>query len=170
MDSLNALERLFARLPEDHSCWRYQPDPKWPSPCEGDGRWHPVKRQPGADFANVEAALGMALHPSIKAFYGHYFMEYLKVWHPRGEVQLLGAWNEEDFDRLQQNLIGHVLMKRRLKQPITLFFACTDDENFMLSIDNDSGEVVLEPVGLPAQEVLAKDLASFLDSLTENPN
>ncbi|MED5524480.1 MAG: SecY-interacting protein [Pseudomonadota bacterium] len=170
MDSLSALERLFSRIPQDHDCWRYQPDPDWPSPCEGDGRWHPVKREPAGDFANVESALELELHPSIKAYFSHYFMEYLRVGHQRGEVQLLGAWNAQDFERLQQNIIGHVLMKRRLKQPVTVFFACTDDDNFMLSIDNQSGEVVLEPVGKEATEVLAPSLAAFLDSLTENPN
>ncbi|EKE74050.1 SecY-interacting protein [Gallaecimonas xiamenensis] len=170
MDSLNALERLFARLSQDNPCWRYQPDSDWPSPCEGDGRWHPVKRDTPADFTGLEAALGLTLHPSIKAYFGHYFMEYLKVSHARGEVELLGAWNEQDFERLQQNLIGHVLMKRRLNQPVTLFIACTDDDNFMLSVDNQSGEVVLEPVGQPAQDVLAPSLAAFLDSLTESPS
>ncbi|WKE64542.1 SecY-interacting protein [Gallaecimonas kandeliae] len=164
--SLAALERLFARLPQDNPCWRYQPDPDWPSPCEGDGRWQPVKRDPPGLFTDLEKALELALHPSVKAYYGHYFMEHLKVRHQRGEVLLLGAWNQADFERLQENLIGHVLMKRRLKQPITLFIACTDDEDLLLSIDNESGAVVLEPVGQEAREVLAPSLAEFLDNLS----
>ena len=84
---------------------------------------------------------------------------------PGGNLQLLLPWNQDDMVRLQQNLVGHVLMKRRLDQPETLFFAVTDEEDFILSVDNQSGEVVLEQVGLLPQEVLAPDLASFLASL-----
>ena len=74
-------------------------------------------------------------------------------------------WNDDDAERLQQNLIGHVLMKRQLKQPETLFFALTDEEDFIVSVDNASGQVVLEQVGKPAQQVLAQDLAEFLATL-----
>ena len=58
------------------------------------------------------------------------------------------------------------MMKRRLRQPVTLFFALTDDENFILSVDNETGEVVLEPVGKPATQVIASSLAAFIEGLT----
>jgi SecY interacting protein Syd len=78
---------------------------------------------------------------------------------------LLQVWNEQDFERLLQNLIGHALMKRRLEQPMTLFFAVTDDEDYILSLENDTGRVMLERVGLEPQEMLADNLAQFLSSL-----
>ncbi|WP_341503469.1 SecY-interacting protein [Gallaecimonas sp. GXIMD4217] len=169
--TLAALEHLYRRLQSWPECWQWQPDPDWPSPCDrGDGHWQPVRQEPPGDFANVEQALGETLHPSIKAFFGAYYAEHLTVHHERGQVTLLGVWNEEDFRRLQENLIGHVLMKRRLGQPLTLFFACTDDDDLLLSVDNLSGEVVLEPVGQEAREVVALSLAEFLDSLTGNPS
>lgn len=168
--TLAAFERLLARLPDDHPCWHYQPDPDWPSPCEAAGRWQPVPRKQAGDFSNVEQALELTLHDDIKHYFGHYFIDNLSVHHCRGPVQLLGAWNDQDFARLQENIIGHVLMKRRLQQPITVFIACTDDDSLLISVDNTTGQVVLEPVGQPAREVLADNLAAFLDSLTESPS
>ena len=56
-------------------------------------------------------------------------------------------------------------MKRRLRQRDTLFFAVTDEDDFVLSVLNETGEVVLERVGKEPQEILATDLTSFLQSL-----
>jgi SecY interacting protein Syd len=56
-------------------------------------------------------------------------------------------------------------MKRRLKQPETLFIALTDEDDFILTVDNASGEVVLEQVGLLPKEVVAPNLEVFIQSL-----
>ncbi|MDU0356093.1 SecY-interacting protein Syd [Paraglaciecola aquimarina] len=80
-------------------------------------------------------------------------------------MQLLQAWNLQDFERLQQNLIGHILMKRRLRQPETLFFGVTDQEDFILTLDNSTGQVLLEQVGLQSNDILAPNLAQFIDLL-----
>lgn len=148
-------------------------DENWPSECEmGDAdpegmiQWQPVKRQGQANFGDTERALKMTFHEDIKTFYGRYWSEGLNASAPRGELQLLQAWNEDDFERLLQNLVGHILMKRRLKQPETLFFAVTDDDDFIISLDNASGRVMLEQVGLEPEEVLAESLADFLAELT----
>ncbi|WP_102796593.1 SecY-interacting protein [Bowmanella denitrificans] len=151
-------------------------DANWLSPCQigetdaaGQIIWQPVARVGLADFVDTERALELEFHPDIKAFYSAYWSENLTAHTSRGDLQLLLPWNEDDFIRLQQNLIGHVLMKKRLKQPVTLFFAVTDDDDFILSLDNHSGQVVLERVGLPASEVLADNLSSFLDGLAPGP-
>jgi SecY interacting protein Syd len=78
---------------------------------------------------------------------------------------LLQPWNQGDFERLQQNLVGHILMKRRLKQPETFFIALTDEDDFILTVHNTSGEVMLEQVGLLPKEVVAPNLAEFLQSI-----
>ncbi len=52
--------------------------------------------------------------------------------------------SHHDFERLQQNLIGHILMKQKLKQAITLFFAVTDEDDIILSVNNNTGEVWAE--------------------------
>jgi SecY interacting protein Syd len=49
--------------------------------------------------------------------------------------------------------------------PKTLFIALTDEDDFILAVDNISGEVVLEQVGLLPKEVLAPNLATFIQSL-----
>ena len=147
-------------------------DPAWPSLCylhEGElGEkvpWQPVKQDTPSSWHDFENALGLTLRPSISAFYQCYWSDNLHAKHVSGKLELLQVWNEADFARLQQNLIGHILMKRRLKQAETLFFALTEEEDFILSINNASGEVVLEQIGLEPKQVIAPDLASFLASI-----
>ena len=81
-------------------------------------------------------------------------------------VELVQPWNEADFERLQENLIGHLLMLRRLKLPETLFLATTRNESQLISLLNATGEVVLEQLGQGPRLVLAPDLARFLDRLS----
>ena len=78
----------------------------------------------------------------LLALFCRYFSHDINATAEQGGLTLLQAWNEEDFDRLQKNLIAHVLMKRRLKQADTLFFALTDEEDLLLSILLETGEVV----------------------------
>ena len=79
---------------------------------------------------------------------------------------MLQVVNSEDFERLQQNLIGHLLMKQRLRQAPTLFFGLTDEEDFILTVVNESGEVALEQVGREPANILAPSLAVFIEQLT----
>ncbi|WP_240153684.1 SecY-interacting protein Syd [Erwinia amylovora] len=67
--------------------------------------------------------------------------------------------------RLQENLIGHLLMKRRLKQSPTLFIATTDSELEVISVCNMSGEVILEHLGTKKRQVIAPSIRNFLISL-----
>ncbi|AWL12626.1 Protein Syd [Saliniradius amylolyticus] len=151
-------------------------DPQWTSPClqgepDANGRvcWQPVRQSPPLGFSDCEAALELSFHPDIKTFYGRYWSQGLNAVTDRGPLQLLQLWNEDDGTHLQQNLIGHVLMKRRLRQPETLFIAVTDDDDMMISIDNQSGAVMLEPVGIEPREQLAPSLAEFLYQLQPGP-
>lgn len=147
-------------------------DSNWLSPCYKQQKtagelvtWAPILREVPGDFKGIETALEMKIHPDVVSFFGRYWSDNLSAETKQGKLQLLQAWNEEDFERLQQNLIGHILMKRRLKQPETLFFALTDEDDFILSIDNLSGAVLLEQIGLVAKETLAPDLSSFIEQL-----
>lgn len=144
-------------------------DPQWPSACYlqqvnvGENvAWQPVRQTDDVDWTDFESALDFSLHPSIKDYFKCYWSDNLQAKHALGRLELIQVWNEADFERLQQNLIGHVLMKRRLKQKETLFFALTDQEDEILSIDNTTGEVVLEQVGLEPKKVIAANLASFI--------
>ena len=57
-------------------------------------------------------------------------------------------------------------MKQRLGQAPTLFFGLTDEEDFILTVVNESGEVALEQVGKEPSQILAPSLAAFLERLT----
>ena len=153
-------------------------DSDWPSECytttgntgntgnTGDRvDWQPIKRSGIANFNDLETALEMKIHPDVISFYSAYWSDNLSAETNKGYLQLLQPWNQGDFERLQQNLVGHILMKRRLKQPETFFIALTDEDDFILTVDNASGEVMLEQVGLLPKELVAPNLATFITSI-----
>lgn len=170
----NELDQFVARyisMHEDALLTTY--DANWPSECyaerKEDGEnvhWKPVLQNDGNVFTNVEAALNITLNKAYCDFFTRYYSDNLPAIAPRGNCELLQAWNKDDFERLQQNTIGHLMMKARLKQAPTLFFAVTDEEDFILSVLNSTGEVVLEQVGQPPKEVIAPDLPTFIAGLT----
>ena len=148
-------------------------DELWLSPCiqedvdEKQVAWQAVNMPSNElNFSNVESALEITLHEDIKQYFTSIFSETLDANCTEGDLSLLFAWNEEDFSRLQENMIGHILMKRRLKQDITLFFAVTDEEDIIISIDNETGEVCVEHVGCKPHKKLANSLAEFVQQLT----
>ncbi|GLR70847.1 SecY-interacting protein [Agaribacter marinus] len=155
-------------------------DDDWKSPCieakvdnllvnESEVDWIPTLRSPNASFQNIADALDMTIPEELSILLGRYFSLDLNAQTERGKLTLLQAWNAHDFERLQKNLIAHVLMKRKLKQQDTLFFALTDEEDYIISLVPSSGEVVLELVGKPPQEVLAHTLGDFLDEWVPLP-
>jgi len=80
-------------------------------------------------------------------------------------LTLLQAWSEEDFQRVQENLIGHLVTQKRLKLSPTLFLATTPDEMEVVSLCNLTGEVVLEKIGTKQRTTLAPSLSLFLQEL-----
>jgi SecY interacting protein Syd len=147
-------------------------DEQWPSPCQLDVfkkeyiEWQPIKISNELSFDNLESALELDLHQDIKCYFTSIFSDSVHASHEEGELSLLFPWSEEDFARLQQNIIAHVLMKRQLKQTITIFFAVTDDDELLLSVNNDSGEVWVERVGCEPHKKLADSLSEFIQTLT----
>jgi SecY interacting protein Syd len=158
-------------------------DPEWRSPAEigepietAEGTliaWRPTPRHPdtvGGDFTPLERALEITIHPDIKAYYGAYWSAGLEAEAVDGHVSLLFLWNTEDIARLNENLIGHALSKQRAKCPMSVFFACTEpDSELFLSVDNDSGAVLLEKPGFKPVRQVADSLAGFLESLVPRP-
>ena len=158
-------------------------DPAWRSPCEigepysrqpddGSGnpgeliRWRPVKRSLADDFPGLENALETEIHPDIKAYYGAWWSGNLEAEAPDGHVSLILLWNPDDADRLVENQIGHALVNRRSKSPLSLFFACTEPESdLILTVRNDTGEVLLERPGYKPLRTVAGSLGEFLDLL-----
>ena len=60
-------------------------------------------------------------------------------------------------------------MQRRLRLAATFFLAATRQDSHLISLDNQSGAVLLERVGRAENQVLAPDLATFLARLEPLP-
>jgi SecY interacting protein Syd len=164
-----AAEALRGGLP------RHLHDPRWPSPCEvgapddrGWVAWRPVRRPP-ADFSGLERALEVALHPDVATWFGAWYSECLPARAEEGGLTLIFVWSDADFDRLLENLIGHAIAKRRAREPLTLFVACTDEEDLNLSVDNETGVVVLERPGGGVLDEVAPSLAGLLGRIDPDP-
>jgi SecY interacting protein Syd len=177
----DALEHFVSQYQKTYSELTEVHDPEWRSPCEtaapyrdetGVMRvpWQPLKRGLDTtivhDFAGLENALETTIHPDIKAYYGGYWSGGLEADAPQGHVSLIFLWNQQDAERLIANLIGHAMAKRRNRVPLSVFFACTEvDSELFLSVENTTGQVLLEKPGHKPVEVIADDLATFIDSL-----
>lgn len=172
-----ALGRLLARFVE-HSrrvsgaLPTTEHDPRWPSPCQvgdrdaaGQIHWRPRERETPADFGGLEHALDVALHPDIKSFYGSFWSDSIPLEAEEGGLTLIQVWNDDDFDRLVGNVIGHALAKRRARAALTVFIATTDEDELMLSVDNETGRVVLEEPGRAPVREVSPTLVRFLDRL-----
>lgn len=157
-------------------------DPDWRSPCElGEPypvgpdaaeqriRWEPLARQSGTadgDFAPLERALEIPIHQDIKDYYGTFWSGGLEAEADDGHVSLILLWNDADRERLIENLIGHAMAKQRAKSGFSVFFACTEvDSELFLSVDNDSGAVLLEKPGYKPIRQVAQNLEVFLRQL-----
>lgn len=141
-----------------------------PSPCitrteEDAVFWRPQPFPPGRDFSGVEKAIEIVLQPPLQTFYTAQLAGDMQADFGGRQLTLLQAWSEDDFLRVQENLIGHLVMQRRLKLSPTLFIATLESELDVISVCNLSGEVVLETVGTRRRTVLSASLASFLSHL-----
>ncbi len=172
----DALAAFLARCEVLWNTEAHQPlqefDPDWDSPCfygeliDGKKAWRPVARDICPSFENIENALEILIDPQLPVLFGSYFCDHLPAHFEGQHVDLIQAWNSEDFERLQENMLAHLMMKKQLKQSPTLFIACCEDDMEIIAIDNTTGEVVLETLGKGVSRVIAPDLATFLDGLT----
>ncbi|MFM2482474.1 SecY-interacting protein [Celerinatantimonas sp. YJH-8] len=176
--TISAVEQAFDQFIErcqlfwqQHHYPQVEHDELWPSPCEtklaGAGYvfWQPVLREQSLDFSTTEDALDMTFNEGVKAFLGRYYSDSLSASFQGLDIELVQAWNESDSRRLQENLIAHILMQRRLRQPETLFIASCEDDLQVVSVLNTTGEVVLETLGRNIRQPLAPDLVAFLGQL-----
>lgn len=169
------VSKLIAMQPEAPSI---NFDSDWPSACyvepkiEGDPvTWRPAKQLSLSDmFERLENALEEKIHPDLIRFYSRYWSDPLPATCPDGDLTLIQVWNEEDMERLRENLIGHALSKRQQKRPLTFFIACPEpDDNYLISVDNFSGAVLLETPGKPPIRHLADNLNDFINNLVPRP-
>jgi len=176
---VRALDALLERcLDHGNSELWAEHDTDWPSVCErgepdaeGRIRWEPVIHDDFDIFAGLESAINEPVHEDLKGFYGRHWRHHLDVEAPQGRLSLTGVWNPRDATRLNENLLGHLQQQRRFfglrrRLPMTLFFATTDaDSEYVLCLDNHSGEVIVERPGTRDWRVVAPALTPFLDTL-----
>lgn len=168
IDDFIELHRTNGGLPQ------LEYDPEWPSLCYQETvdageqiYWKPVRQKRSTDlFIGLEHALGLELHPDIKTYYGRYWSESIPARSPDGELSLIFIWNDDDYERLRSNLIGHALAKRKQRRPLTLFFGCPDSKaDYFLSLENDTGKIWLEQPGKKPLRELAPSMAAFIETL-----
>jgi len=171
---IDALNLFFSHY---HQIWQQTAYPKqafdelWLSDCHkgspknGEIEWQPVKRNEQGNFDNLTQALEIPIHSDISDFYGSYFSDPLPALFDDHPITLIQAWNPEDFENLQENMIRHLLMQQQLKQPASLFLATTDDEMEIVSMNNDTGEVIVERLGQGQVSLLSSNLAEFIKNL-----
>ncbi|WP_241649484.1 SecY-interacting protein [Rosenbergiella collisarenosi] len=127
--------------------------------------WQPQPFSRPKNLDAVSNGVDLLLQPSVVAFYGTQYAAEMPAIFEELPLTLLQAWNDEDFTLLQQNLVAHLVMKRRLKHSPTLFIGTTEDDSTIISVENLSGNVVLELLGKQQHKVLAPSLSDFLQRL-----
>lgn len=135
--------------------------------ADGWVEWAPQRRQQALDFSDLEHALEQPFPDSFRDYFNFGYSADVEVSWQQQPLLLLHMQCDQDSQRFLQNLAGHVLMKRRLKQPITLFLGlAADADDLLLTQDCVSGAMGLEWVGKPQHQMLTEDLASFIEQLT----
>lgn len=120
----------------------------------------------GSDkLEKVEKAMGIVIRPELHDYFSTQYAGDMQVCFNDIHFSLIQIWSEEDFIRLQENMIGHLVTQKRLKLTPTLFIGTTDSEKDIISVCNVSGEVILETFGQKKREVLAENLSIFLSKL-----
>ena len=146
-------------------------DAEWLSGCQieklerGVISWKAIERDAKTNLDNISEALEVTLHPSIGQLFCSYYADGIPCLFEKHPIELIQVWNEEDFNLLQENMIAHFMMQKRLKKPASMFIASCSDEMQVISILNETGEVQLETLGKKQEAILAPDLATFLNKL-----
>lgn len=171
--------QLFALFQRHQALWQAQKkslplqlfDSEWISPCQvGDVKgdyieWSALKRKPAIDLSNIEQALEVQLHPSISDFFCSAYADCIPCLFGEHPIELIQVWNEDDFKLLQENMIAHFMMQKRLNKPASMFIASCSDEMQIISIINATGQVQLETLGKGQEAILAENLGDFLAEL-----
>ena len=106
------------------------------------------------------------MHPSIEDLFCTAYSGGVICEFDGHSIELIQVWNDQDFLMLQENMIAHFMMQKRLNKPASMFIASCSDEMQIISILNETGQVQLETLGKNQEAVLAESVAEFLEKLT----
>ncbi|NOU50668.1 SecY-interacting protein [Pseudoalteromonas sp. JBTF-M23] len=175
------LEQILSQLHDNYAknyqqahqtlpCMYY--DPQWPSPCEigtpldeEQIQWQAVSQPKENNLQALAQALECRFPDALDTYYSAFYAGNIIGQIEGHQIELLQAWNQDDYVRLQQNITGHVLMKRKLKQQESVFIGLTEQDDLLLTVMLSTGEVCLEYVGKPPHHVLAPNLEVFLQQV-----
>ncbi|MEX1222069.1 MAG: SecY-interacting protein [Idiomarina sp.] len=169
----NLMER-YQRFYQEHQQPLLAPVvPDWECPIvvaahsDDEVVWQPVRQAQPHAFHDLENALEQPFHQDFAVYYQRWFAADLLVTWQQHPLLLLQVMGPDDAEQLQVNMAGHILMKRRLKQPPTLFLGLADEaDDLLVTMDNSTGAIGLEWVGKPQHEQLAGNLADFLNGVS----
>jgi len=175
IETANALTTFTTRYcdawQEKHGTWPQSAELYGvPSPCiisslNESVIWQPKPNTGEQNVNAVERAMDLVVQPALHAFYTTQFAGDMTAHFNGVALTLLQTWSEDDLQRVQENLIGHLVTQKRLKLSPTLFIATLDSELDVISVCNLSGEVIKETIGTRNRDVLAPSLADFLTRL-----
>lgn len=120
-------DALLRRVARKHGSWPLSEELYGvPSPCIISSTRDAVYWQPqpfeGEENVNaVERAFDIMVQPALHAFYTTQFAGDMPAQFADEKLTLLQTWSQDDFRRVQENLIGHLVTQKRLKLPPTLF-------------------------------------------------
>ena len=174
MDELTA-QALTAFTTRYCDAW-YEKNNSWPlseelygvpSPCiisstDDAVFWQPQPFVGEKNLNAVERAFDIVIQPAVHAFYTTQFAGDMHAQFADEKLTLLQTWSEEDFQRVQENLIGHLVTQKRLRLSPTLFIATLDSDTDVISLCNLTGDVIVETLGRRERRILAPGLADFL--------
>lgn len=140
-----------------------------PSPCiikKDDSAvfWLPVATNHHS-LDVVEEVIYLTIHPDTRLFYSAQYAGDMMATFDERSLSLIQVWSDEDFSRLEQNMLAHLSMQKRLKRRPSVFIATTTDETEIITIDNQTGAVMLEKLIENKTDKLAENLATFLSGL-----
>ena len=160
----DAWQQQYSSLPRSEELYGV------PSPCisatDDDAvYWQPQPFTAEQNISAVERALDIVIQQPIHSYYTTQFAGDMAARFAGETMLLLQTWSPDDFRRVQENLIGHLVVQKRLKLSPTLFIATLESELEVISVCNLSGEVLKETLGTRKRTILSPSLASFLDQL-----
>lgn len=124
--------------------------------------WLPVRHETRFHLDGVERGMEMKLHEDTHSFYGTQYAGDISVQFRGDKYLLLQTWSEEDFVNLQENIIAHLVTQRKAKRQPSVFIGTTEDDDYILTCCNLTGNVLLERLFKVNRVVLATDLSVFL--------
>jgi SecY interacting protein Syd len=141
-----------------------------PSPCvtqtDDDGVfWQPQPFSLEPTLGAIERAMDIVVQDPLQTYYTSQFAGDMAATFGERQLMLLQVWSPDDFQRVQENLIGHLVTQKRLKLSPTLFIGTMDSELDVISVCNLTGEVLLETLGTRNRITLSASIASFLTHL-----